>query len=549
MPLSGRAAAEPIDMLRLSAYADWCMNTAAPGGERMTGRPFDADIIVAGAGPSGLMVSFEAKLGGARVLTLEKRSGPTWARAGTLAPRVMEIFASRGIADKVLARAFELHADPRSSRGVWAGLMALHYDKLDTDYPYILLFAQIETERLLAEQFTSLGGEIRLQTEVLDHKQDKHGVNVRVRTADGSLQTLRGRYLVGADGNKSAVRAAAGIQFLGDPGTRRAVNVDAFIDNPYKTNLTQFNNEAGWGMAYPLRNGVTRLAVIDAKTTRDNIHAPVSKEEALAMLRRVHGSDFGISRVDAINSFHDAMYMAEKMRDGRVFLVGESVRVHYPAAGVGMNFCLQDAFNLGWKLAAVVNGVADDVLLDSYEVERRPEIEALLNDVRRQCAIQFNFDREHIVLKQFLERELIPLPAVNLHLCKILAGFAARYPAAEGVHNIVGRRLPNMIVRTISGGFISTFELLRRQQFLLLDLSGMDAGIAAPLNGRMITANLSAPVEHPELVGLGAVLVRPDGHVAWAGEQSLASYVPLEEISRWIKLPSGGRKGRASSGS
>ena len=501
----------------------------------MTDRTFDADIIVAGAGPSGLMVSCEARLGGASVLTLEKRNGPTWARAGTLTPRVMEIFASRGMADKVLARAFELHADPRSFRGIWAGLPTLHYDRLDTEYPYILMFAQIETERLLAEQFTSLGGEIRLQTEVIGYEQDDDGIDVHVRTAAGSLQTLRGRYLVGADGNKSAVRAAAGIRFIGEPSTRTAVNVDALIDNPYDKMLTVFNSEAGWAMAYPLRTGVTRLAFIDAATCRDNIHAPLSRDEALTRLRRVHGSDFGISEVNAINAFHDAMYLAEKLREGRVFLVGESVRVHYPASGVGMNFCLQDAFNLGWKLAAVVNGSADETLLDSYETERRPEIEALLDDVRRQCSIQFNFDREHIALKQFFEKDLIPLPAVNLLLCQNLAGFSANYPAPADAHQIVGRRLPNIGVRTAGPGGSSVFQLLSRQQFVLLDLAGNDVTALPPLSPKIVTASASEPVTHPDLDGLGAVLIRPDGHVAWAGEQPLTECIPSAEIARWIK--------------
>jgi 2-polyprenyl-6-methoxyphenol hydroxylase-like FAD-dependent oxidoreductase len=503
-------------------------------GARMTDGAFDADIIVAGAGPSGLMVSFETRLGGAKVLTLEKRNGPTWSRAGTLTPRVLEIFASRGIADKVLARAFELHTDPRSFRSIWAGLPTLYYDRLDTEYPYVLMFAQIETERLLAEQYTSLGGEIRLQTEVLGHDQDADGVNVHVRTADGSDQTLRARYLVGADGNKSAVRTSAGIRFVGEPATRRAVNVDAFIDNPYDKMLTVFHSEAGWAMAYPLRTGVMRLAFIDAATTHGNVHGQLSRDDALAMLRRVHGSDFGISRIDAINAFHDAIYMAEKLRERRVFLVGESARVHYPASGVGMNFCLQDAFNLGWKLAAVVNGTADDALLDSYETERRPEMQALLDDVRRQCAIQFNFDQDHIALKRFLENDMIPLPAVNLKLCQNLAGFSVRYPAPEGAHAIVGRRLPNIGVRNSAGGASTVFELLRRQQFVLLDLAGNDVTTITPLGGNVVIASASKAVDHPELIDLGAVLLRPDGHVAWAGERSLAEHIPLEEVSRWI---------------
>jgi 2-polyprenyl-6-methoxyphenol hydroxylase-like FAD-dependent oxidoreductase len=503
----------------------------------MSDTAFDADIIVAGAGPSGLMVSLEARLGGARVVTLEKRNGPTWSRAGTLAPRVMEIFASRGIADKFLARAFELHAEPRSRTGIWAGLPTLHYGRLATEYPYILIFAQIETERLLAQELLALGGDLRLQSEVIGHEQDADGVNVQVRGADGEVKLLRSRYLVGADGNKSAVRTAAGIPFIGDAATRIAVNVDAYIENPYPQVLTVFNNAAGWGMAYPLRAGVTRLAFIDAATTSDSVKGPLSTASALAMLRRVHGSDFGITRIDAINTFHDALYMAQRLRDRRVFLVGESVRVHYPASGVGMNFCLQDAFNLGWKLAAAVQGWADESLLDSYETERRPEIEGLLDDVRRQCAVQFNFDAEHLALKQFLERDLMPLPAVNLRLCENLSGLSVRYPAAAGAPSIVGCRLANLAVRTPSGARSTVFELLRAQQFLLLDLTREALPAAADLSPQIVMASAAAPGDTAQLEGVGALFVRPDGHVAWAGEEPLAAYRPDKEMAQWVKAP------------
>jgi 2-polyprenyl-6-methoxyphenol hydroxylase-like FAD-dependent oxidoreductase len=212
----------------------------------MTALSYDADVIVAGAGPSGLMVSCEVALGGVNVITLEKRNGPTWARAGTLTPRVLEIFASRGIIDKVLARAFEIHTEPRGFTGIWAGMSELHYDKLDSDYPYIVFLSQIETERLLAERLQMLGGQLRLQHEVIGVDQDADGVTVHVRDAAGADQSLRARYLVGADGNRSAVRTAVGIPFVGTPASRTAINVDARIANPYPNNTKVFYNDAGW---------------------------------------------------------------------------------------------------------------------------------------------------------------------------------------------------------------------------------------------------------------------------------------------------------------
>ena len=388
----------------------------------MSSTDIDADVIVIGAGPSGLMVASEIALGGGSVIVLEKRGEPTWARSGTLMPRVMELFASRGIAERVLARAHELHANPYARRGIWAGLRPLNYELLETEYPYVLMFAQIETERILTDHLASVGGDLRLRSEVLDFAQDDDKVEVLYRDGDGEHRRLRARYLVGADGNKSAVRQAAGITFAGTPAQRIAVNVDAYAANPFDEVLTVSNSEAGWAMSYPLRDGVMRFAMIDAATCAEAPDRPLGLEEAKAMLRRVHGTDYGIARVDAINRFHDALYLADRLREGRVFLVGESVRVHYPASGVGMNFCLQDAINLGWKLAAAVTGRAPPWLLDSYATERLPEIQLLLDDVRRQCAIQFNFDAGHIALKRFIERDLLPIPEVNRKICENLCG-------------------------------------------------------------------------------------------------------------------------------
>lgn len=497
---------------------------------------FDADVIISGAGPSGLMVGCEAALGGARVIILEKRDGPTWSRAGTLAPRVMEIFESRGLAERVLSRAKELHSNPFSQHNIWAGLRPINYSALDSDYRYILMFAQLETEKMLAEHFRALGGDLRLHSEVTDVRQTEDRVEVLYRDADGQEQTLRGRYLVGADGSKSTVRNKAGIAFVGQPASRIAVNVDAFVDNPNEEPLTVSNTEAGWAMTYPLRDGITRFAFIDAATCKRPPGEKIELDEAKDMLRRVHGTDYGITRVDAINSFHDALFVAEKIRDGRIFLVGESVRVHYPASGVGMNFCLQDAFNLGWKLAAASTGRAPSWLLDSYADERLPEINALIDDVKRQLAIQFNFDAEHVALKRFLERDILPDPEVNLRICENLAGLSACYRTTAEADGVIGRRLPNLKVTGGPSTAQNTFELLRGQRFLLLDLTGRATLPAVHPDVRVAVA-AADPGERAALRGLSSLLVRPDGHVAWTHKQSLDVVLPEAEIREWLNLP------------
>ncbi|GAA0304702.1 monooxygenase [Sphingomonas oligophenolica] len=497
---------------------------------------FDADVVISGAGPSGLIVGAEAALGGAKVLILEKRNGPTWSRAGTLAPRVMEIFASRGIADVFVKRALELHSDPYSRDGIWAGLPRGSRANIDSDYPYVMMFPQLETERILAEHFRSLGGDIRLNSEVAGVEQDADGVTVTYNDEGGEKQ-VRGRYLVGADGNRSAVREAAGITRTGTPARRVAVNVDAFVENPYDKPLTVSHNENGWAMTYPLRNGVTRFAFIDAATMNETPDRPLELEDAKAMLRRVHGTDYGITKVDAINRFHDALYMADRIRDGRIFLVGESVRVHYPASGVGMNFCIQDGFNLGWKLAAAVTGRARDGLLDTYVTERIPEIKALLDQVQVQTAIQFGFDPEHIALKDFIEHQVLSSPDISRKISEYLSGLTAHYPSPEGSAEIVGQRLANLTVTNTAGGEANIFELLRGQDFLLIDLTGR-AELPAVDPAMRLKVAAAETGDRAALAGLSTLLIRPDGHVAWASDRALDEHRPEAEIREWLNLTS-----------
>ena len=498
---------------------------------------FDADIVISGAGPSGLIVGAEAALGGAKVLVLEKRNGPTWSRAGTLAPRVLEIFASRGIVDRFVDRANELHTNPYSRDGIWAGLQRGSRANIDSDFPYAMMFPQLETEKILAEQVRALGGQIRLKSEVTGVAQDDEGVTVTYSDEDGEKQ-VRGRYLVGADGNRSAVREAAGITRTGTPARRIAVNVDAFIDNPHDKVLTVSNNEHGWAMTYPLRDGVTRFAFIDAATMEDAPDRPLELDDAKEMLRRVHGTDYGITEVDAINRFHDALYLADRIREGRIFLVGESVRVHYPASGVGMNFCIQDGFNLGWKLAAAVSGRAPDWLLDTYASERLPEIKGLLDQVQIQTAIQFNFDAEHVALKNFIEREVLTSPDVNKKISDNLAGLSAHYPSPDGSAAIVGQRLPNLVLTKAVGSATDVFGLLHNQEFALLDLAGT-ASLPTAVPSVRVQIAAADDAGRALLEGLATLIVRPDGHVAWASERSLDEYRPETEIAEWLNLSPG----------
>jgi 2-polyprenyl-6-methoxyphenol hydroxylase-like FAD-dependent oxidoreductase len=489
--------------------------------------PEECDVVVAGAGPSGLLVGTELALAGVNTLILERRGEPQLPRAGTLAPRVLEILDSRGLADRVMARAHELHDEPRAYTGIWAGFHGVRFDQLDSPYPHVLVFAQMEVERILAERAAELGCPVVRNVTVTGLTQDDDHVTVEFTKPDGTPGTVRARYLVGADGARSAVRRAAGITSTGHDADRTAVNVDAVLDYPFPEPITVTNNINGWGLSYPLRKGVTRFGLIDAVDSHHLPDVPVTVEDGKKMLTRIYGTDFGITEATT-SRFHNAMYMADTLRSGRVLLVGESVRVHYPASGVGMNFCLQDAFNLGWKLAATVQGWAPDGLLDSYETERRPQIERLLADVRRQCAVQFTFTEEMLDLKRMIEHELIPMPEVNSLLAGNLSGIDARYPAAAEAPDLVGRRLRDTPVHTAEGTAGSVHQMLREQKFLLLGTDPHDPWqVPGPLAAHLRCAVLDDP---RAAEGASGLLVRPDGHVAAA-----FSVTPGEaELAQWI---------------
>jgi 2-polyprenyl-6-methoxyphenol hydroxylase-like FAD-dependent oxidoreductase len=330
------------------------------------------DVIVAGGGPSGLTLAAELAGSGARTLVLERRQGGVQSRAGTVLPRLLELFDARGIAERFIERTREIAAYPFRPTHIWAGFTPIEWRHLETRFGFTLGLPQNHTEDILRQWAGDSGAEIRHGTALQAFREDGDGVRVEALDASGESHTLRARYLIGADGGRSTVRERGGFAFEGHAGTFRGLAVDAELEAPWPGGRTGADNEMGWVRGYAFGEGITRFNIVH----RDRRHAakdePVTLEEAKQCLRDVLGSDYGIEGFRWASRFDDQMRAVPRLRQGRVFLVGESARIHYPASGVGMNFCLQDAFNLGWKLANVVTGVADEATLDSYDAERRP---------------------------------------------------------------------------------------------------------------------------------------------------------------------------------
>lgn len=502
-----------------------------------TADPNTTDVIVVGGGPSGLVTACEIALQGGSVLVLERRTAPVQSRAGTVLPRVLDLFDARGHAERFIARAREIRPNPFLLFHIWAGMQPVHWRLIDSGYPYRLILPQNHTEEVLLEIARELGVVIAQGRTVVAVEQDADGVAVEADTAAGTRERCTGRYLVGADGGRSAVRELSGIPFVGDDGSFTGIIADIPVAMNWPAGRAMTDNEHGWGASFPFGDDgtTTRFNFVHAERRYAERSEPVTADEVRLCLKEIWGLELEFDDVVWASRFSDAQRVAERLREGRAFLVGESARIHYPASGVGMNFCIQDAYNLGWKLGRVVAGLSPEGILDSYEAERRPVMDALLESVRAQCAVQFDFTPEGISFRRMFARDLMPLPDTNKALGLQLNGLSEAYagicddPAA-------GRPLPPALLQTVEGSH-RVAELLRGGEFLLLDLTGDDlfAEIEAP-GVRVLSGVL--PEVPASLAGATALLIRPDGYVQWISRDSRPTVDAVRAaLAEWVVRP------------
>lgn len=497
----------------------------------------DWDVVVAGGGPSGLTVAAEMAALGARVLVVERRTEGVQSRAGTVLPRVLELLDARGIADRFVARTREIAEFPLRPSHIWAGFHPIRWEHLQSRFGFTLGLPQNNTEALLWQWAQECGVQFLRGSEVETFRSNEQGVEVDVVDSAGSRSTLTAQYLVGADGGRSAVRKAAQLPFEGTPGTFRGIVIDADLEAPWPGGRINVDNEMGWVRGYVFGPGITRFNIVH----RDRRHAPkeepVTLEEALQCIRDVHGTDYGIRSHRWASRFDNQMRWVPQLRSGRVFLVGESARIHYPASGVGMNFCLQDAFNLGWKLGYVVRGQADASILDSYDSERRPVMHDLLDSVTSQCALQFNFEPEGVALKRYLARAIVPLPDVQRRLVLELCGLGRPYASAHCAHALAGHHAPDLDLVLLDGRTTHITELLRERRFLLLDLEADQQGLPVPDLGAMPLRWIKARAAHTpaSMQGVKQLLIRPDAYVAWAGDATADASSLMATIHTWLR--------------
>ena len=471
------------------------------------------DVIVAGGGPTGMMLAAELRLHGVHVVVLEKDAEPTRVVRGLgLHARTIEVMDQRGLLERFLALGTRYPLG-----GVFAGITTPAPERLDTAHPYILGIPQTLTERLLTEHAAGLGAEIRRDCELVGLRQDGDGVTVEL--ADGTR--LRSRWLVGCDGGRSTVRKLLGVGFPGEPAGREwllgEVEVAVPADELAAVVAEVRTTHRGFGVG-PVGDGGFR-AVVPAEGVAEDRAVPPTLDELKQQLRRFAGTDFGAHSPRWLSRFGDATRLVERYRTGRVLLAGDAAHVHPPLGGQGLNLGVQDAFNLGWKLAAEVGGRAPDGLLDSYHDERHPVAADVLDTTRAQAELTSAEPGPQAVRR--LIAELMGVEEVNRLLIEKITAIGIRYDVGEG-HPLLGRRLRDV---GLERGRL--YALMHGGRGLLLDQTG-----------RLSVAGWADRVDHvvdvSEELDVPAVLMRPDGHVVWVGEDQQGL---LDHLPRWFGTP------------
>ncbi len=483
-------------------------------------------VVIAGGGPTGMMLAAELALASIDVAIVERRPDQAVAgsRAGGLHSRTLEVFDQRGVADRFVAEGQRYEAAPFANA-------VLDMSDLPTRFPYSLGIFQKAIERIMAGWVAELDVQTYYGREVMGFGQDETGVDVAL--ASGG--PLRAQYLVGCDGGRSLIRKGAGTAFPGWDATKS--NLIAEVEMSEEPQLGLHHDAAG---VHGLRvlDEENMIGVVTTEHELQTDSEPTLGDLSQA-LTTVFGTDFGVHSPTWISRFTDATRHAAAYRDRRVLLAGDAAHIHYPVGGQGLQLGVQDAVNLGWKLAQVVDGTSPESLLDSYQAERHPATARTLKHTLAMGVLQSRDDRMEALAD--LVSELAAMDQPRHHLAAIVTGLDVHYDLGEG-HPLLGRRMPDLDLIGPDGA-VRAFELLHGARPLLLNLGQPgDIDIAAWADRvQLVEASHAGEWALPVLGTVdapSAVLVRPDGHVAWVGEGMDAGLT--DALATWFGPPAAG---------
>jgi 2-polyprenyl-6-methoxyphenol hydroxylase-like FAD-dependent oxidoreductase len=491
-------------------------------------------VVIAGGGPTGMMLAAELALAKVDVAIVERRPDHVLvgSRAGGFHSRTIEVLDQRGVADRFLA-------EGQVAQAATFGTTVLDMSDFPTRHPYSLGIWQNQIEQIMAAWITELPVRIYYGSEVTGCAQDDTGVGVEL--ADG--RSLRARYLVGCDGGRSLIRKAAGIEFLGWDPTRSSLIAEVeMAEEPELGVRRDDKGTHGIGrLEYEIRDGKVvykdggPVRVVVTEQQLGPSSEPTLPDLSGALIA-VYGTDFGIHNPTWISRFTDMTRQAAAYRAGRVLLAGDSAHVHYPAGGQGLSLGVQDGVNLGWKLAQVLDGTSPESLLDTYQDERHPVAARALAYTMAQTTLQREDERMKALID--LVSELASMDEPRKRLAGIVSGLDIHYDLGEG-HPLLGRRMPDLDLVTADGR-LRVFALLHDARPVLVNLGEPGSFEITGWADRvqLIDAEYDGDWELPVIGAVsapGAVLIRPDGYVAWVGDRTQLG-LP-EALTTWFGSP------------
>jgi 2-polyprenyl-6-methoxyphenol hydroxylase-like FAD-dependent oxidoreductase len=480
-------------------------------------------VVIAGGGPTGMMLAAELALAKVDVAVVEQRADHVLvgSRAGGFHSRTIEVLDQRGVADRFLA-------EGKVAQAAMIGTTVLDMSDFPTRHPYSLGIWQNQIERIMAAWIAELPVRIYYGREVKGFAQDDTGVDVELSEGE----SLRARYLVGCDGGRSLIRKAAGIEFPGWDPTRS--NLIAEVEVTDETPRGIRHDATGVHGLHRMEDGRTVRVIVTEQQLGPSSEPTLS--DLRAALIAVYGADFGIHSPTWISRFTDMTRQAASYRAARVLLAGDSAHVHYPAGGQGLSLGVGDAVNLGWKLAQVVKGTSPESLLDTYHVERHPVAARALQHTMAQGALQRRGERMKPLVDMVSELAIMDEP--RKRLCGIISGLDIHYDLGEG-HPLLGRRMPDLDLVTADGP-LRVFTLLHDAEPVLLNLGEAGVFDITPWADRvqLIDAGYVGKWDLPvlgEVTAPTAVLIRPDGYVAWVGDGTDAGL--HDALTTWFGTP------------
>jgi 2-polyprenyl-6-methoxyphenol hydroxylase-like FAD-dependent oxidoreductase len=493
------------------------------------------DVAIVGGGPVGMLLAGELALHGVTTLVLERLAQPTGeSKAGTLHARTAQTLHRRGLLEAVQPGRFVAGRAAGPVPFHFAGMFELDLAHVVDEGPVLVGSPQAFAEQVFAHRAADLGARIERGSEVVGLTDHADHVVLDVR-AGGADRRVSARWVVGCDGARSAVRRLAGIPFVGTPARVSALMGDVQLLEPLAAPAGWQRNSRGWTLFWINPYGPSRVCTYDFRGPPPDRQADVSLEELRAEVERIAGRPVPMKGSRWLTRFSDAALQARSYRAGRVLLAGDAAHVHFPMGGQGLNLGLQDAINIGWKLAAQVRGWAPAGLVDTYHAERHPVGARVLHNVRAQVALM-NPDPGTDALRE-LFAELMRLPQVNTVLTGMISGADIRYPLGRPEDPLAGFLAPDLELRTGTGA-VSVAQLLYAGRPILLDLAGDAAlrAVAEPWADRVDTV-----AGHPDRdPGARALLVRPDGYTAWSGQGADSDAEALESaLHTWFGEPAG----------